>query len=112
MYVTSYQLQDLSTSDLAGEKILLINERMINARIEIHGPPPSELQLQCGWYQDALREFLKVATKTRLVLQKKSEAPSEQYDISSSSITSPYSQGPSASGVQGARYNLPHMATP
>lgn len=102
----------LSPSDLAGEKILLINVSMIDARIEIHGPPPTELQPQRDWYQDVLRESLKVAAKTRLVLTKKSETSSEQQDISNSSITSPYSQGSSASGVQGTGYNLPLIAAP
>lgn len=102
----------LSPSDLAGEKILLINESMIDARIEIHGPPPTELQPQRDWYQDVLRESLKVAAKTRLVLQKKSGTSPEQKDTSNSSITTPYSQGPIASGVQGTGYNLPHMAAP
>jgi hypothetical protein len=85
---------------------------MIDARIEIHGPPPTELQQQRDWYQDALRDALKVAAKTRLVIQKGSEASPEQQGISNSSATSPYSQGPSASGGQGAGYNLPLMAAP
>jgi len=102
----------ISPSDLAGEKILLINEKMINSRIQVHGPPPTELQLQRDWYQDVLRESLKVAAKTKLVLPKKSENTSEQRDISNSSITSPYPQGPSASPVQGTGYNLPLIAAP
>ncbi len=80
---------------------------MIDARIEIHGPPPTELQPQRDWYQDVLRESLKVAAKTRLVPQAKMEESSEQQDISNSSIESSYPQEPSASGVEGTGYNLP-----
>jgi hypothetical protein len=102
----------ISPSDLAGEKILLINERLIDVRIKVHGPPPTDLQTQRDWYQDVLRDSLKVAAKTRLVLPKKSEKSSEQQDISNSSIISHYSQRPSASGAQGPGYNPAHMAEP
>jgi hypothetical protein len=99
----------LSPSDLAGEKILLINGKMIDARIKVHGPPPTELQTQRDWYQDVLRESLKVAAKTVLVLQKET-SPSQQ-DINNSSIASSYARGPNATDFQGTGYDLPLMAT-
>jgi hypothetical protein len=102
----------LSPSDLAEEQILLIHKSMIDAKIEAHGPPPTELRPQRDWYQDVLRDSLKVAAKTRLVLPMKSEKPSEQQGISNSSIASRYSQWSSASGVQGPGYNPLLMAAP
>ena len=101
----------LSPSDLVEERILLINENMIDARIKIHGPPPRDLQLQRNWYQDVLRESLKVAAKTRLVLHKKSETPDQQ-DTSNASLMPSYSHESCASGVQGMGYNLPVTTAP
>ena len=46
---------------------------MVDARMDVHGPPPQDIQAQRDWYQDALRETLKLAAKTRLVMPTKSE---------------------------------------
>lgn len=97
-----------SPSDLAAENILLINERMIDARIEIHGLPPTDIQAQRDWYQDALRESLKLAAKTRLVLPKKAEPSSEQRDTGNPTQL----HGTSASRVQGTGYSMPIMTAP
>jgi hypothetical protein len=102
----------LSLSDLAEEQILLIHESIIDARIDAGRSPPTEFQPQRDWYQDVLRESLKLAARTRLVLPMKSKTTSEQQGVSNPSITPPYSQGPTASGVQETGYNLPLMAEP
>jgi len=102
----------LTPSDLAAEKILLINDKLIDARIRVHGPPPAELQTQRDWYRDVLRESLQVATKTRLAPQKKPEPSSEQQNPTQSSKTSYYPQGPSTSRVQGSGYNTEIIEVP
>lgn len=87
----------LIPSELAGEKILMINEEMIDARIQIHGEPPSDLPEQRAWYQDTLRESLKLAAKTKLVLQKNGGPSSEQQQTPSNT---PYLQQPTNNGGQ------------
>lgn len=89
---------DLLPSDLAAERILLINEKLIDARIQAHGPPPSGGQQQRDWYQDALRDSLRVAAKTRLILSNNAgqSSPQKSHDMSSS-----YSQDASAGAAQG-----------
>jgi hypothetical protein len=60
---------------LAAEKILLINEKLVDATIRAHGPPPSEVQQQKDWYQAILRDALKVAARTTLVPNSLGQSP-------------------------------------
>ncbi len=96
-------------SDLAGEKILLINAKMVGARIEAHGPPPSELQEQRDWYQDALRDALKLAAKTNLVLPPNGLGQSSEQ--STTPMSSSYSHLASATGAQPTGYNTSNIAS-
>lgn len=52
-------------SDYAEERILLINEKMIDTRVQAHGEPPADFDLQRAWYREALRDSLRVAAKTK-----------------------------------------------
>jgi len=49
---------------MAEEKILLANDIIVESRIEAHGPPPSDQDLQREWYRDALRDALRISAKT------------------------------------------------
>lgn len=54
----------IPSSEFAEERILLIHDRMIDARIEAHGPPPHQLEQQRAWYREALQSTIQVAAKT------------------------------------------------
>jgi hypothetical protein len=56
--------ENVSSADLAEERILLINDRLIEAKINVHGPPPPQLEPQRAWYQETLRDSLRVASRT------------------------------------------------
>ena len=79
-----------------GERILLINDNVVESRIKAHGLPPSGTQEQRAWYRDALRDTLKLAAKTKLVPR----------------IVSLASHGPCTSSIQGTVENLPITAAP
>ena len=49
---------------MAEEKILMVNDHIVDCRIQAHGPPPSEPELQREWYRDALRDTLRIAART------------------------------------------------
>jgi len=85
---------------------MLINSSVVNARIEGYGPPPAELQEQRAWYQDALRDSLKLAAKTLLIPAASPGQPSER---SSSTTTSPYTYETSTGGPQTTPYSMPNM---
>lgn len=57
-------------TELVQERILLINEGIVECKIKEHGPPPSDIDAQKGWYRDNLRETLRIASRTRLVVSK------------------------------------------
>jgi len=42
-----------------------VNDSMVESKIEVHGPPPSEPELQREWYRDALRDALRIAAQAR-----------------------------------------------
>lgn len=83
-------------SEYIEERILLINDNVVESRIKVHGLPPSDTQEQRAWYRDALRDTLKLAAKTKLV----------------PGIVSLASHGPSTSSIQGTGENLPITAAP
>ena len=86
---------------------MFIHETMINARVKVHGRPPSDFDLQREWYQEALRDSLRVAAETKTVSQIKGKAPPRQNNtLAPSSGPGP---GPSTVGVMG--YNVPMAAT-
>lgn len=64
--LTSFLVYDygISHSELILERVLFIHEKVIDARIVKHGPPPTDTQAQRGWYQDGLRHRLDLAAKT------------------------------------------------
>ena len=89
----------IPASDFIEEKIIFINDNMIDSRIRAHGPPPSDIQLQRDWYRGVLRESLQVAAQTIFVPRKKSVA-------SSSEVTKvPTSEGGGV--VQNTGYDMP-----
>jgi hypothetical protein len=75
-------------SEFATERILLIHEKVIDARIQAHGEPPSGGQQQRDWYQDALRDSLKLAAKTRLGSNRADQSSSQN----ATPMSSTYSQ--------------------
>jgi hypothetical protein len=60
-----YDSATIPHSDLAEERILLVNDSMVGSKIEVHGPPPSEPELQREWYRDVLRDALRIAARSR-----------------------------------------------
>lgn len=91
----------IPASDFIEEKIIFINDNMIDSRIKAHGPPPSDIQLQRDWYRGVLRESLQVAAQTIFVPRKKTVA-------SSSQVTKvPVAEGGSV--VQNTRYDTSIM---
>ena len=101
----------VSHAELVSEKILLIQDAMIDARIEVHGEPPKDIQAQRGWYQDALRDTLRLAAKTRLVLADESEPSSESTGMTHASYAQGYKRQRSASDGHRTEYAMPSMAT-
>lgn len=49
---------------MAEEKILLTYDFIIESRIEAHGPPPSDPELNREWNRDVLRDTLRIAART------------------------------------------------
>jgi hypothetical protein len=49
-----YDYATIPHTDMAEEKILMVNDHIVDCRIQAHGPPPSEPELQREWYRDAL----------------------------------------------------------
>jgi hypothetical protein len=84
----------------------LINEKLIDARIQTHGPPPAEGQEQRKWYQDVLRESLKVAAKTRLIVPANTEKSSTH---STQRISFPQDAKTGIETPHGDNYNLADM---
>ena len=68
----------IPASDFIEEKIIFINDNMIESRIKAHGPPPSDIQLQRDWYRGVLRESLQLAAQTIFVPRKKTVASLSQ----------------------------------
>jgi hypothetical protein len=81
---------------------------MVDARIQAHGDPPSDLDLQREWYREALRDSLRVAAQSRKVSHVKGKASSRQTNTLAPSPGS----GPSTSGAGGPSYNVPIPTTP
>jgi len=54
-------------TDLAAEKIVLIYNRLLDARADVNGKPISNWEQQRAWFVDVLRETLEIAAKTKLV---------------------------------------------
>ena len=80
---------------------------MINARVEAHGLPPADFDLQREWYREALRDSLRVAAKTKKVSHFKRSAASRRNNILAPSSAS----GPGPSIIDGMGYNDPMAAT-
>jgi hypothetical protein len=87
---------------------------MIDVRVQVYGPPPTEQSAQQEWYQDVLRDTLKVAAGTKLVLPSTSPQSLEQQDINNAVMASSYSQTTMtrAKSTPGAGYNVATIATP
>ncbi|KAG4440563.1 hypothetical protein IFR05_003979 [Cadophora sp. M221] len=51
-------------SEYAQEKLIYINDRMVEAKINAYGPPPTDIDSQIGWFRDALRDSVKVSART------------------------------------------------
>jgi len=96
-------------SDYAEERILLINEAMIDTRVQVHGMPPSDFDLQREWYREALRDSLRVAAKTKTKKAShnmKGDAPPRR------NHTLAPSPGPGPSTVGALGYNVSTATTP
>jgi hypothetical protein len=109
----------LNPSDLAEERILFINEKLINSKISVRGPPPEDVQKQVGWYQDVLRDSLRVAKRTKwtkFTVQGEAGPSSEHvHDASSNdSVDLPFSYAPMAreSSTSGPVYDQQIIETP
>ncbi|KAH7309347.1 hypothetical protein BKA65DRAFT_519650 [Rhexocercosporidium sp. MPI-PUGE-AT-0058] len=50
-------------SEYAQEKLIYINDRMVQAKIDAYGPPPVEINGLIGWLRDALRDSVKVSAR-------------------------------------------------
>ena len=88
----------------------MINDGLVDAKIQIHGAPPTDLEQQRTWYRDVLRDSLKLAAKTTLVLQNKGGPSSEQQNTSGNPSNIPYLQELPRTGIQS--YNTVGVATP
>lgn len=64
----------------------MINQYVVQSKIEAHGPPPSDPATQIGWYQENLREALRVASHTKFVIPKRQQTT----DSSSMVATTPH----------------------
>jgi hypothetical protein len=100
-----YDLDTFLPSDLAAEKILLIHEKMIIARIQAYGPPPAGGQEQHNWYQDVLRQSLQIAAKTKLVLRDEPRKSSTQ----EATPMSLFSQDMDPNTAPATSYNSPRV---
>jgi hypothetical protein len=87
---------------------LFIHDRMVDARIQAHGVPPSNFDLQREWYREALRDSLRVAAQSKKVSHIKGKASSRQ---TSTLVPSP-GPVPSTGSTRGLSYNGPITATP
>jgi hypothetical protein len=81
---------------------------MVDARIQAHGVPPSDFDLQREWYREALRDSLRVAAQSKKVSHIKGKASSRQ----TNTLAPSPGPGPSTSGVGGLSYNIPIATTP
>jgi hypothetical protein len=94
-------------SDFIEERIIFINDTMVESRIQAHGLPPTDIQLQRDWYRGVLRESLQLAAHTVYNPRKRSASPTIQANESSSP------QGSSGrSVVQTQGYNMSPMPMP
>jgi len=88
---------------------------MINARVEAHGLPPEDFDLQRQWYREALRDSLQVAAKTKKVSNIKGPAASRR----NNTVPPLPASGPGRSIIGGTGYNdsmaatvqMPHLST-
>jgi hypothetical protein len=80
---------------------------MIHARVEAHGLPPADFDLQREWYREALRDSLRVAAETKKVSHFKRSAASRQNNTLAPSSMS----GPGPSIIDGMGYNDSMAAT-
>jgi hypothetical protein len=86
---------------------LFIHDTMINARVEAHGLPPADFDLQREWYREALRDSLRVAAETKKVSHFKRSAASRR----NNTLAPPSASGPGPSIIDGMGYNGPMAAT-
>jgi hypothetical protein len=89
-------------SDFIEERIIFINDTLVESRIQAHGPPPNDIQQQRDWYREALRESLQVAAHTRYNPRKRSASPSMQ-------ASQPSPERLSRSSTQNTGYDTPMM---
>lgn len=92
-------------SDFIEERIIFINDNLVESRIQAHGPPPTDLQLQRDWYRGILRESLQVAAHTVYHPRKRTASPEVQANQSWPI------QRPSERVVQAQGYNMPNVTT-
>jgi hypothetical protein len=88
-----YDTATIPHSEMAEERILLINDKIVESRIEAHGLPPSDPNQQREWYRDALRDALRISAETRhIVTYNQPSAPPH--------TLSQLNQGPSPTQIQ------------
>ncbi len=51
-------------SEYAQEKLIFINDQMVDSKIRSYGPPPQDIDQQIAWYRDTLRDSVRVAAMT------------------------------------------------
>ncbi|KAH8790699.1 hypothetical protein BGZ57DRAFT_876173 [Hyaloscypha finlandica] len=116
MKILEHPFYDYGTprSDYAQERILFIHDKIIDARVEAHGFPSADFDLQREWYREALRDSLRVAAKTKQVSHSKSAASRQNNTVAPSPASGP---GPSIIGGTGykdsmaATVQMPHPST-
>jgi hypothetical protein len=86
---------------------LFIHETMIDARVKVHGMPPSDFDLQREWYREALRDSLRVAAETKKVSHIKEKAPLRQ----NNTLAPLPGPGPGPSTVDAMGYDVSMAAT-